>query len=84
MAKFQKVVLKVVDDNPLPAPEFIDLLVKDMDYAVCHLDLALRPLRKAPIEKNLVASLEMCLKIMATSSIILRTKYCREVWEEEE
>jgi hypothetical protein len=84
MARFKKMVLQVVDDKPLPVPEAIDFIVKDLDYSVVHLDLALRPLRKAPVEKNLVASLEMCLKIMATSAILLRTKYCREVWEEEE
>jgi len=84
MAYFQKVELKMVPEKPVLVPEAIDFVVKDLDFAVCSLDLALRPLRRAPIEKEMVAGLELCLKIVATSSIILRTKYCREVWEEEE
>lgn len=84
MAHFRKFVLKVLNGKPPPDPEEIEIIVKDLDYAVCYLDLALRPLRKAPIEKNIVDSLEMCLKIMATSAILMRTKYCQEPWEDAE
>lgn len=84
MVQFRKFILKVLSGKPPVDPEEIEIIVKDLDYAVCHLDLALRPLRKAPIEKNIVDSLEMCLKIIATSAIIMRTKYCQEPWEDAE
>ena len=84
MAHFRKFILKVFNGRPSLGPEEIEIIVKDLDYAVCHLDLALRPLRKAPIEKNVVDSLEMCLKIISTSAILMRTKYCQEPWEDVE
>ncbi len=83
MGRFQKVVLKTLKVPEPQVVEYLDFIVKDLDLAVCQLDLALRPFRKAPIEPDILAKLELCLKIMGTSAIILRTKYLRDIWDTE-
>jgi hypothetical protein len=82
MVWFKKRTLKVADPSLVQVPEEIDFIVKDLDFSVVYLELVLKSLRRADFfEPGITGSLELCLKIVATTAIILRTKYCQEAWE---
>lgn len=82
MLWFKKVTLKSLEEKTGTShPDVLDIIVQHLEHATVSLDMALREFRKAPFDKIMLRTLEMCLSIIAKSAIILRVKFIQEPWE---